>query len=204
TLVVLIGGVDMSVANFIVFGAVMVTQVAAMYSLPFWLAFAVMIPAALLLGGFVGWLCHKFDVNPLVATLAMGSLALGIVQVQSEGVIAGGAPQWLTQLTALNSSTFGVPVPPILVIWLAVILLLWFFLHKTASGRKLQATGANPEAAGYSLIRTRRVWIAVFAFSALSASLAGVLLAGFAGTVTPSILGLYLFQSLAGVVFGGA
>ncbi|MFC7401818.1 ABC transporter permease [Citricoccus sp. GCM10030269] len=203
TLVVLIGGVDMSVANFIVFGAVMVTQIAVMYSLHFWIAFAIMVPVALILGGLVGWLCHRFSVDPLVATLAMGSLALGVVQVQSEGVIAGGAPEWLTKLTSQQSTTFGLPIPPLLVIWGIVIVLMWVFLHKTVAGRRLQAAGANPVAAGYSLIRLRTTWILVFAFSALAASLAGVMLAAFAGTVTTAIGGPYLFQSLAAVVVGG-
>jgi ribose transport system permease protein len=203
TLVVLLGGFDMSVASFIVFGAVMVTQVTRALGISFELALLATLAVALLLGAFVGWLCHRFAVEPLIATLAMGSVALGIVQVQSQGVVAGGAPEWLTALVSLRADTFGIPVPPILFIWLAVIVIMAIFIHRTSAGRRLQATGANPRAAALSLIRVRRIWIGVFAASAALSALAGIAIAGFAGTVNTTIGGPYLFQSLAAVVIGG-
>jgi ribose transport system permease protein len=77
------------------------------------------------------------------------------------------------------------------------------FLHRTAAGRRLMATGANQRAAEFSLIRTRRVWTAAFAFSAIASVIVGVLLAGYAGSVDSSLGNPYLFQSVAAVVVGG-
>ncbi|GAA1145623.1 ABC transporter permease [Nesterenkonia lutea] len=203
TLVVLIGGIDMSVANFLVVGAVMVTQLTGTYNISFIVAVAILIPSTLILGGFVGWLCHKFKISPLVATLAMGTFAIGLMQIQTSGMIAGSVPEWLGGLTSTQSTTLGLPFPPILVIWALVTLVMAVFIHRTVAGRRLQMTGANARAAQYSLIKVRRIWIVVFAFSAMLAAMAGIALAAFSGTVTTSIGGPYLFQSLAAVIIGG-
>lgn len=203
TLVVLIGGFDMSVASFLVVGAVAVTQLTGTFGIPVGVAVLLLVPFTLVLGGFVGWACHRFRIEPLVVTLAMGTFALGLVQVQTEGMIAGGAPAWLMSLTSLQSTTFGLPFPPVLAVWALVTVAMAVFVHRTAAGRRLQAAGANDRAAGYALIRVRWVWVVVFALSALFAALAGIVLAAFSGTVNTSIGGPYLFQSLAAVIIGG-
>src|SRR3546814_9972055 len=77
------------------------------------------------------------------------------------------------------------------------------FLRSTVAGRRLYLTGANPRAAEYSLVRTRRVWVVVFAFSALCSALTGVVLVSFAGNVDPNLGNPYLFMSLAAVIVGG-
>lgn len=203
TLAILLGGVDMSVANFLVVGAVFATQLTSLHGINFATAMAILVPFTLILGGLVGWVCHKYKVEPLVVTLAMGTFALGLMQVQTEGTIAGGAPEWLMALTSLRSTTFGMPFPPVLLIWVVMIVLLAIFIHRTTVGRRMLAAGANDRAAGLSLIKVRRIWIMVFALGALFAGFAGVMLAAFSGTVNTSIGGPYLFQSLAAVIIGG-
>jgi len=203
TFVVLIGGIDMSVAGFLVAGGLTVTQLASVYGLPFWAAVLILIPAAIILGGLVGWVCHRFRIDPLVVTLAMSSVALGIVTVQAKGIVSAGTPTWLSNLTSPTGTTFGIPVPPVIFIWAIVAVLLWLLLKRTTIGRRLYATGANSRAAGLSLIPTRWLWAGVFAFSALCASLGGILLAAFAGNIDPTVGQPYLFQSLAAVVIGG-
>lgn len=203
TLVVLIGGIDMSVANFLVVGAVAVTQLTTTFGIPVGASLLLLVPFTLVLGGFVGWMCHRFRVEPLVVTLAMGTLALGLLQIPTQGMIAGGAPTWLQSLTSLRSTTFGLPFPPVLAIWVVVAIAMAVFLHRTVAGRRLQATGANARAAGFALIKVRRTWVVVFALSALLTAFAGVMLAAFSGTVNTSIGGPYLFQSLAAVIIGG-
>ena len=65
------------------------------------------------------------------------------------------------------------------------------------------ATGANPRAAEYSLISTRRVWTLAFAFSGVASALVGILVAGFAGSVDSGVGDPYLFQSVVAVIVGG-
>jgi len=132
----------------------------------------------------------------------MSALALGGSLAWTGGQITGAAPVFLSDLTSPAGTTFGIAISPVVVIWALVAVLVALFLHRTVAGRRLYATGANPRAADLSLIRTRRVWIAVFAASAICSALVGVLLAGFSGA--DATLGdPYLFQGLTAVIVGG-
>lgn len=203
TVVVLIGGIDLSVAGFIVAGAIIVTQLTSVNKIPFAVALLIAFVGAAILGAGVGYLCHRFTVHPIIVSFAMGAIALGFAQLQTGGKFGGGAPPWLSQMTSPITLTFGVPVPPLVVVWVVVIVLAALFFHKTVPGRRLMATGASPRAAQLLHINTRRVWVMVFAFSAVASVFAGVFLAGFAGNVDSTLGNPYLFQSIAAVIIGG-
>jgi ribose transport system permease protein len=96
-----------------------------------------------------------------------------------------------------------IDIPPPVAIWIVVALLMAVFVHRTAPGRMLLATGANPRAAEYSLISTRRVWTLAFAFSGIASVLVGMLVCGFSGSVDSGIGDPYLFQSVVAVIVGG-
>ena len=203
SIVVLIGGIDLGVAGYIVAGALMVTQFATLNNVPFGVAFLLATAGAAVLGGTVGYLCHRFRIHSIIVTFAMGSVALGLAQLQVAGAYGGGAPVWLTQITSPVMGTLGLPIPPLVVVWAVVTVLAALFLHRTAAGRRLLATGANPRAAELVHIRTRKVWVLAFAFSAVASVVAGVFLAGFAGNVDVTMGNPYLFESLAAVIIGG-
>lgn len=203
TLLILMGGFDMSVSGFIVAGALVVTTLTAKYHIPFAVGFLAAAVCAGVLGSIAGQICHRYKIQPLIVTLGMGSIAIGIVQVQTGGQLAASTPAWLSHFASPVATTFGIGVPPLVVLWLGVTVLMGIFLHRTAPGRRLLATGANQRAAEFSLIRTRRVWTAAFAFSAVCSVIVGVLLAGYAGSVDSSLGNPYLFQSVAAVVVGG-
>jgi ribose transport system permease protein len=203
TLLILMGGFDLGVAGFIVAGALTVTALDLKYHVTFLEALVCVLVGAAVLGSIAGYICHRFRINPLVVTLAMGTIAVGIVEVQLGGVADGNAPQWLATLAEPASKTFGMGIPPAIAIWIVVLILFAVFLHRTKIGRNIFATGANPRAADYALVNTRRVWMGAFAFSAASAALVGVLIAGFDGTVVSTIGDPYLFQSVVAVIVGG-
>jgi ribose transport system permease protein len=203
TVLILMGGFDLSISGMIVASALVVTMLKDQYHWPFAVALLISVAAAGALGALAGQICHRFQIQPLIVTLAIGVMAVGFVQTQSGGIISGSAPGWLSRLTSPVSKTFGVDLPPTVSIWAVVALLMAFFLHRTAPGRRLLATGANPPAAEYSLIHTRRVWTIAFAFSAIASALVGLLVAGFAGTVEGTIGDPYLFQSVVAVIVGG-
>jgi ribose transport system permease protein len=203
TLLILMGGFDLSVSGFIVAGGLTVTALNLKYGWSFGVALAFALVAATILGGFAGYICHRFRINPLVVTLAMGSLVIGLVKVQI-GEQANGYPtQWMQELAMPVTKTFGIGIPPAVSIWILVVVLFAFFLHRTRLGRNLFATGANPRAADYALINTRRVWMAAFAFSAVTSTLVGILIGGFAGQVVDTGGDAYLFQSVVAVIVGG-
>jgi len=203
TLLILIGGFDLGVSGFIVAGALTVTALRSAYHLPFWVALLLAMVGSGVLGGLAGYICHRFAINPLVVTLAMGTLAVGIVAVLNGGLVNGNSPDWLSGLAEPATRTFGLAVPPSIVIWAAVLVLFAILLHRTRIGRSLMATGANSRAADYALISTRRVWTVTFAFSAIASALVGLLIGGFAGTISDGLGDPYLFQSVVAVIVGG-
>jgi ribose transport system permease protein len=203
TLLILMGGFDLSIPGFIVASALVVSVLKDKWDISFGLAILVAVVGAGLLGGLAGQICHRYEIQPLIVTLAMGTIALGIIQVQTEGSFSGAAPEWLITLASPGTDTFGVDIPPLAVIWAAVAVLMAIFLHRTTAGRRVLATGANPRAAEYSLISTRRVWTLAFAFSGVVSALVGLLVGGFAGSVDAGIGDPYLFQSVVAVIVGG-
>jgi ribose transport system permease protein len=203
TLLILIGGFDLGVSGFIVAGALTVTALTGVYHISFGVALVFAIAGAGILGGIAGYVCHRFAINPLVVTLAMGTLAVGIVAVQNGGLVDGNAPQWLNTFGEPVTRTFGLAIPPTIVIWAVVLVVFAILLHRTKLGRSLFATGANSRAADYALISTRRVWTVTFAFSAIASALVGVVIVGFAGSVDSALGDPYLFQSVVAVIVGG-
>ena len=203
TLLILIGGFDLGVSGFIVAGALTVTALRSAYHLSFGVALLLAIVGSGLLGGAAGYICHRFAINPLVVTLAMGTLAIGIVAVLNGGLVNRNSPPWLSDLAEPATRTFGLSIPPSIVIWAVVLVLFAILLHRTRLGRSLLATGANSRAADYALISTRRVWTTTFAFSAIASALVGLLIGGFAGTISDGLGDPYLFQSVVAVIVGG-
>ena len=203
TLLILMGGFDLSVSGFIVFGGLMTTAVRDKYHWSFGGALAIALVLAACLGGFAGYICHRFRINPLVVTLAMGSLVIGLVKVQIGEQSNGYPPQWLINLAEPVTKTFGLGLPPSIAIWIGVVIVFAIFLYRTRMGRNLLATGANLRAADRALINTRRVWVGAFAFSAVTASLVGVLIGGFTGIVVDNAGDTYLFSSVVAVIVGG-
>jgi ribose transport system permease protein len=203
TLLILIGGFDLGVSGFIVAGALTVTALTGVYHISFGVALLLAVVGSGILGGVAGYVCHRFAINPLVVTLAMGTLAVGLVAVQNGGLVDSNAPQWLNTFAEPVTRTVGLPIPPTIVIWAAVLVVFAILLYRTRLGRSLLATGANSRAADYALISTRRVWIITFAFSAIASALVGVVIAGFAGSVDSALGDPYLFQSVVAVIVGG-
>jgi ribose transport system permease protein len=106
-------------------------------------------------------------------------------------------------LTSIGTKTAGIDIPPVVVIWIAATVVLAYLFHRTVTGRRLLATGANPPSAEYALINTRLVWTGAFAMSGILAVFAGLLVAGFAGNLSATTADPYLFQSLVAVIVGG-
>lgn len=203
TVVVLLGGFDLSLPGFMVASAYFVSNVKQQDHLPFVVVLAMAVVACGVLGALSGYLCHRFAVQPLIVTLGVGSALAGLVQAVSGDAPVGQAPQWTVRLTSIGSKTAGLDIPPVVVIWLGATIALAYLFHRTLTGRRLLATGANRPSAEYSLINTRRVWAGAFAMSGIMAVFAGLLVAGFAGNLDTTTANPYLFQSLVAVIVGG-
>jgi ribose transport system permease protein len=202
TLGLVLGGSDFSVPGHIVMGAIVVSQ---LYGTHHWSpvpAILAVVVIAGVLGAITGLVVHRWRVQPLIVTLGMGALSAGGAVAWTEGKLTGTAPPFLSKLTTATGTTFGLSIPPVVVIWAVVAIIAAVVLHRTIAGRHLYLFGANPRAAGLARIRTGRVVVGVFMVSAIASGMVGVLLAGFAGA-DQTLGDPYLFTGLTAVIVGG-
>lgn len=202
TIVVLGGGIDFSVGAFITAGGVFITVLPSADHWPVWAAivFALLVAAA---GGALnGVISYRFRIEALVVTLGVGSLLSGVLTGWVSGAVNGTPPSWTNTAVSVTTGTFGIPIPPIVSIWIVLAVIAGVVLARTRAGRSLYLNGTNPVAARRALVRTGWTWTAGFIVSALLATFAGMLLAGDGG----GNLGAgdpYLFQALTAVIVGG-
>ena len=203
TMAILVGGLDFSIAAYIVAGNLLVTHLTGVDHWNFALSALITLAICVAGGGLSGWACHRFGLEPLVVTLGMSSVVVGALLGTDSKLVNGAGPGWLQTFTAQSSKSFGLPVPPIVVAWIVLAALISVILAKTTLGRRLYLAGAGPRAADLAGISTRRVWTGVYAASAVLAGLAGILLAGFSTGGDTNVGNNYLFPGLAAVIVGG-
>jgi ribose transport system permease protein len=202
TIVVLGGGIDFSVGAFITAGGVFITELPSVDGWPVWAAIAFSLAVAVVGGAGNGLISQRFRIEPLVVTLGVGALLDGVLTGWVNGAVSGTPPAWTDTAVSVTTSTFGIPIPPIVSIWVVLAVIAGVVLARTRAGRSLYLNGTNPVAARRSLVRTGWTWAAGFIVSALLATFAGMLLAGEGG----GNLGAgdpYLFQALTAVIVGG-
>ena len=203
TLVIVIGGIDLSIPFVMGFANVVAAQLTG-DGMNFVLVCLIVAVLALMIGAVNGAISAALRIHPLIITLGIGTAAQGMVLIWTKGFPSGSAPSFVSNFVSIGGSVGPLPVPgliPALVVLAVAIALL---MARTPYGRRLYALGGNPVAARYALISPVAMWIATFALSALFAALAGVLLLGFTGSAYGDVGQPYLFQTIAAVVVGGA
>ncbi|WP_255989546.1 ABC transporter permease [Chitinolyticbacter albus] len=200
TLVILLGGIDLSVGSILAVSSVLTAMLMKAGYDPV-LATLVGILAGALMGSVNGLIVAKGKVAPFIATLGMMTVLRG-----TSLVLSNGSP--ITGFSSDFFSTLGggylaglVPVP---VVWtLLMFALFWFVLKKTVFGRHVYATGGNPEAARLSGVKTDRVQIWVYTISGAMAAMAGVVLTSRLNSAQPTAGVGYELDAIAAVVLGG-
>ena len=202
TIVVLGGGIDFSVGSFITAGAVFITELTSVDHWPMWAAIAFPFAIAVIGGALNGVISYRFRIEPLIVTLGIGSLLVGVLTGWVNGAASGTPPTWTDSAVSVLTKTFGLPFPPVVVIWAVLAVIIGIVLARTRPGRSLYLNGTNPSAARLALVRTGWTWTAGFIVSAVLATFVGILLAGNGGSNLTSG-DPYLFQALTAVIVGG-
>jgi ribose transport system permease protein len=201
TICMLTGGIDLSTvmtANFAAYVAANQSGQGPLVALG--LALCVGLAVGLVNGIGVG----VFKVNPLIMTLGMASVLLGVVTVGlvGDGFLSG-STRILPILRTVASGTLFGPVPNNVIVWGLVAAALIFGLSRTGLGRAVYAVGDNPMACRLAGVRIWQVLLAVYVLSALLAALGGLLFSGISGSVGPDQTNAYLLPSVAAAVIGG-
>jgi ribose transport system permease protein len=200
TLVLLVGSIDLSVANLISLAAILAGFVMHGSSAAIALGIAAAILCGLVVGLINGVLVAVLAVSPLIATLGTGLVLQGVLSTAYES-LPGHAPPSFRILA--YGGVFGIPFALIL---LAVITAAtWYVLRRTAIGYRLYGVGGNAQTARLAGIRTRRYVIGAHVAASIAAAVAGLYLVSWLGTGTPWMGrdGGYDLGSVAVVVIGG-
>lgn len=197
-LVILVRGLDLSVASVMATAAVVATSFNGQDSDAFYV-FVVAIGIGLATGLFNGLLITKRNVSPFLATLATMTLLQGMRFAYTQGAPSGNVPPFYR---VLGSQTFwGIPYNIMILVILAAAFSI--LLHKTTFGRRIYLTGGNPVMARLVGINADRVTTACYVISGGLAALAGLIFSGFVGIVDNWVGRGFELDSIVAAVMGG-
>ncbi len=200
TFAVASGEFDLSVGQVASLSGVLVAGLMIWASLPVALAIPLAVLAGVAIGVVNGLLVTRLRIPSLIATLAMGPIALGLNYAYTNGDSIYASMPREFYFIATGKILGIVPVP--VVIALVIVGIFYVLLNKTRLGRGVVATGANIQAARLSGIAVNRCRLIALALSGLGAAMGGVMLTARLGTGQSGAGDAYLLDSLTAVFLG--
>jgi len=200
TLVVIAGGIDVSIAAIMQLAGVTAAEITKGQDRYVFLTVATVLMMGTAVGFGNGLLVAKRKVQPFVSTLFVGLLVTGLRLMVTKATPSGGLPGFIR---FMGSESTG-PVPNAVIIFACMAVVAHFVLAKTTFGRSLYAVGGSPEVAFLSGIKVDRVTIISYMASGFLAALAGLVLVGYLGYADQNIGIGYEWDSIAAIAVGGA
>ena len=206
TMVIITGGIDLSVGSLVALSAVVTAWLIRRAggenasTAGMMLACLGAIAACGAVGAFSGAVITLFRIPPFIATLAMMQVASGLAFLLAEGQSIYQIPDaftWLGRGAALGG------VPNAVLLMAALYATAWVFMSRTVLGRHIYAVGSSEETARLSGIRVRGVLLLVYVVSGLAAGLGGVVTASQLKSGAPTYGQMYELYVIAAVVVGG-
>jgi ribose transport system permease protein len=207
TLVIITGGIDLSVGTLMTFCAVIAGVVLTFLGLPLLLGVAGAILAGAACGAVSGTFVARFRIPPFIATLGMMLILKGLSLV-----ISGTRPIYFNSTPGFTDIAQGsligrilpaAPVPNGVLILFLVAIAASFVLAKTPLGRYAFALGSNEEAARLSGVNTAGWKVVIYSLSGAICGIAGILIASRLNSAQPALGQGYELDAIAAVVIGG-
>ena len=199
TLVILSGGIDLSIAWVLTAAASVFTVVAAGQDANVPLAVAAAVGVGAVIGLANGLGIAYLGISPIVMTLAMNNIMQGVTLVFTNGTPEGNIPE---VMRVLATGSLG-PIPANLIVWGVLTAIVIFVLKATWAGRALLAVGESPRVSWLSGIDNSFVIMAAYTASGIFAAMAGVLFAAFSSQAFLGMGNQFVLPSVAAVVLGG-
>lgn len=199
TLVLLVGGIDLSIGAVIGLTTVLVASAADGRDDRLLLAIVIALAAGAVVGAVNATLVLWRRVPPFVATFATFVLVQGAITAWTRGAPSGTIPDALSPLG--TGRVLGIPLPALL--FLALALLIGLALARSGWGRRIYATGANRPATDLAGVRTGWIIAGCYLLCALLAVVAGLVNAGYIGYVDARLSRTLDLNSIAAAVIGG-
>ena len=207
TLVIITGGIDLSIGTLMTFCAVIAGVVLTWGGLPLPLGVLAAVGTGALCGLCSGTFVAKMKIPPFIATLGMMLVLKGLSLV-----ISGTKPIYFNDTPGFSSIAGGsligavipgLPVPNgVLVLFLVAIFISWV-LSRTVLGRYTFALGSNEEAVRLSGVNTDFWKMSVYSLAGAICGVAGLLIASRLNSAQPALGQGYELEAIAAVVIGG-
>ncbi|WP_133646361.1 ABC transporter permease [Paraburkholderia flava] len=214
TLVILTGGIDLSVGSIVgisgmAAGYLLLEGIRIGHHVVFFNVFGVAVIACIigaLIGAINGYLVTALNVAPFIATLGMLYVVRGAALLVNNGStfadLEGNAVLGNTGFEFIGNGTIlGLSMPVWIMLVLAAVTI--FIARKTPLGRRIYAIGGNEQAARFSGIRTHRVKLFVYTFSGFCAAIVGLVITAQLQTAHPLTGQTFELNAIAAVVLGG-
>ncbi len=207
TIVIISGGIDLSVGTLMTFCAVVAGVLLTNLGLPIYVGVPGALLAGVLCGAFSGFLIAKLKIPPFIATLGMMLVYRGLSLA-----ICGAKPIYFNDTPGFSLISTGsligtvlpaLPIPNGVLILFLVAFVAGFVLRRTLLGRFTFAMGSNEEALRLSGVNIDRWKIAIYAVAGGVCAIAGILLASRINSAQPAIGQGYELDAIAAVVIGG-
>lgn len=199
TIAMITGGLDISQNSLGAVTGVVVAMLSVNLGAPFWLMVIVTIALGVGMGAFNALLISFFKINPIITTLGTMQVYRGIAWLLSDKSIMMRDP---LMTTMGRGRLFGI-LPISVLIAIGFFALAVFILKYTTYGRKVYMVGGNEKASYLSGLDAKMVKFWAYVISAISASLAGFLLAGQVGTALPQSGSGTEMMTIAAIILGG-
>ncbi len=199
-LVLLTGGIDLSVGSVVALSGVVAASFAQGGNYPVIVPILMGLLVGVLVGAVNGFLIVKVRIVPFIATMGMLSMARGVALVYSNGRPISNLSD---AFRFIGSGSLMDALPVISLIMLACFLIGYVVMNKTRFGRYVYAIGGNEKASRVSGLKVDQVKYLVYMLSAVFASLAGVVLAARINAGSPASGEGYELDAIAAVVIGG-
>ena len=199
TIVVVTGGIDLSVSGVITFASVVIAALLKTDIHPL-LCAAIAILAGACIGAFNAFSINFLKMPPLIMSIATLSIIEGSLLIATNGTPPNGKSDLIVWL-AKGKPLLGVPNS--VWIWALVCLCVYWLLHRSRYGRHFFGMGTNMRVCLLSGVKTKKLTFMAYMLSSSLASLAGTLLFGYIGNTYLTLGRPYQLDSIAAVVLGG-
>lgn len=207
TLVILTKGIDLSVGAIMVLSAVIMGQFTFRYGIPVPISILCGLACGTLCGFINGWLVARMKLPPFIVTLGSWQVYNSIKYIYSRNETIRGqdieAQAPLLQMFGAQINIGGAVITLGVAFMFALVIFLWYVLNYTAWGRRLYAVGDDPDAAELAGVPVTRMLITVYTLAGLICAIAGWVLIGRIGSVSPTSGEFANIESITAVVIGG-
>ena len=203
-IVIITGGIDLSVGSICALLGVLLSMMLVEWSWPPAAALGAVLALGAALGAAHGLLITRLGLQPFIVTLCGLLLYRGaaryVADDSTKGFGTGQGFEWVRALA--SGSVGGVPMP--FVVMSVVAAMAWVLLHRSVYGRHLFAVGHNAEAARYSGVGTKTVITWAYVLSGVLAAVSAVIIAFYTNSISPASHGnFYELYAIAAAVVGG-